>query len=236
VFVGRVRNIPFTVLGVLSKKGQSPYGQDLDDVVLIPTTTFRSKIQQSLGNSLQGSIFVEATDAAAVARAERNISGLLRDRHHLSPAAEDDFQLRNLAEAASAQEEGTRTLTALLASIAAVSLLVGGIGIMNIMLVSVTERTREIGIRMALGATPANVMLQFLVESLALSVAGGLLGIALGIGGAFILAAKMGWPVVVNPSVIGLSVGFSAIVGIGFGLYPAYKASQLDPIVALRWE
>jgi len=234
--VVRVKNIPFTVAGVLEKKGQSPIGQDYDDAVFVPVSTFQQKIQGGLGNYIAGTIMVSATTQDATSRAQRQIQDLLRDRHHLQPGADDDFSIRNLAELASAQQEGTRTLTTLLAAIAAVSLLVGGIGIMNIMLVSVTERTREIGVRMAVGAKAADIRLQFLVEALTLAVAGGLVGVGLGLGAAWRLAAGFGWPVLFRPDIIVIAVGFSGLVGVGFGLYPAHKASRLDPIQALRFE
>jgi putative ABC transport system permease protein len=230
----RIKNIPFQVVGVLAKKGQSPMGQDYDDAVLVPETTFQSKIQGGLKNFVSGVILVGASDSTQ--RAERQIRSLLRDRHRLRAGEDDDFSIRNLTEMASAQEEGTRTLTTLLASIAAVSLLVGGIGIMNIMLVSVTERTREIGVRMAVGAKGRDILLQFLAEALALAVVGGVLGIALGMIAAWRLAMSFGWPVLFRPDVILIAVGFSAAVGVGFGLYPARKASRLDPIQALRFE
>jgi putative ABC transport system permease protein len=232
----RIKNIPFEVVGVLARKGQSAMGQDYDDGVFVPQSTFQSKIQGGLQKYLSGTIFIGATSADGTARAEAQITGLLRDRHHVAIAADDDFSIRNLTEMANAQQEGTKTLTTLLASIAAVSLLVGGIGIMNIMLVSVTERTREIGVRMAVGATPLNILLQFLVEALTLAVAGGLIGIVIGIFTAGRLAAKFGWPVLIRPDIIAISVGFSGLVGVVFGLYPARKASNLDPIDALRYE
>jgi putative ABC transport system permease protein len=232
----RIKNIPFEVVGVLAKKGQSPMGQDYDDGVFVPQTTFASKIQGGLQKFLQGTIFVGATSTDATARAEEQISLLLRDRHRIGPGQDDDFSVRNLTEMANAQQEGMKTLTTLLASIAAVSLLVGGIGIMNIMLVSVTERTREIGVRMAVGATPLNVLTQFLVEALTLSVVGGLIGIALGVLAANQLAQKFGWPMLIRPDVVVVSVAFSGFVGVVFGLYPAQKASRLDPIDALRYE
>jgi putative ABC transport system permease protein len=169
-------------------------------------------------------------------RAEKQIANLLRDRHHLPIGGEDDFSVRNLTEMASAQQEGVNTLTTLLASIAAVSLLVGGIGIMNIMLVSVTERTREIGIRMAVGARPRDVLAQFLVEALTLSLFGGAIGVVLGLFAANRLAANFGWPVLVRPDIIVIAVVFSGVVGVIFGLYPAQKAARLDPIDALRFE
>jgi putative ABC transport system permease protein len=232
----RIKNIPFEVVGVLIKKGQSPMGQDYDDGVFVPQSTFQSKIQGGLQKFLSGTIFVGATSTDATARAEEQISGLLRDRHRIGRTGEDDFSVRNLTEMANAQQEGTKTLTTLLASIAAVSLLVGGIGIMNIMLVSVTERTREIGVRMAVGATPFNILMQFLVEALTLAVAGGIAGVAIGVFTASQLAAKFDWPILIRPDIVFVSVGFSALVGVGFGLYPAHKASRLDPIEALRYE
>jgi len=232
----RIKNIPFEVIGVLQKKGQSPMGQDYDDGVFVPQTTFQSKIQGGLQKFLSGTIFIGATSTDATARAEEQISALLRDRHRIAAGTDDDFSVRNLTEMANAQQEGTRTLTTLLASIAAVSLLVGGIGIMNIMLVSVTERTREIGVRMAVGATPLNIMLQFLVEALTLAVAGGIVGVGIGVFSAGQLASRFGWPMLIRPDIVVISVGFSALVGVVFGLYPAQKASRLDPIDALRFE
>jgi putative ABC transport system permease protein len=232
----RIRNVPFQVVAVLSAKGQSPTGQDMDDGVFVPRTTFQSKIQGGLGNYVSGVILVGATSPATTGRAQGQIRALLRDRHRLAQAADDDFSIRNLAETAGAQEEGARTLTLLLAAIAAVSLLVGGIGIMNIMLVSVTERTREIGVRMAVGARARDILLQFLAEALALSVAGGAIGVALGLGVAWQLANAFGWPVLFRPEVVLVAVGFSGVVGVAFGLYPARRASRLDPIQALRFE
>jgi putative ABC transport system permease protein len=234
--VVRIRNVPFMVIGVMSSKGQSPMGQDYDDTALVPQSTFQAKIRGGLQKYVAGAIFVSAHTPEDAARAQSQISGLLRERHHILPDQDDDFSLRSLSEMASAQEEGTRTLTTLLASIAAVSLLVGGIGIMNIMLVSVTERTREIGLRMAIGAKPRNILAQFLVESLVLSVAGGIIGVVLGLLTARNLAARFDWPLLIRPDIIVIAVGFSAAVGVVFGLYPARKASQLDPIDALRYE
>jgi putative ABC transport system permease protein len=232
----RIKNTPFQVAGVLARKGQSPTGQDYDDAVFIPLKTFQTKIQGGLQNYISGVVFVGATSSADTARAQAQITALLRDRHHIQSALDDDFSIRNLTELAGAQEEGTRTLSTLLASIAAVSLLVGGIGVMNIMLVSVTERTREIGVRMAVGAKPHHILAQFLMEALTLSAAGGLLGLALGVGAAQRLAAQFGWPTLIRLDVVLLSVCFSALVGVVFGLYPARKASLLDPIEALRYE
>jgi len=231
----RVKNIPFVVVGVLAKKGQSPTGQDYDDAVFVPQTTFQAKIQGGLQKFVGGSLMVGA-QPGQTARAQQQITDLLRDRHHTPPGADDDFSIRNLTELASSQEESTKTFTSLLAAIAAVSLAVGGIGIMNIMLVSVTERTREIGLRMAVGAKPRHVALQFLVEALSLSAAGGLIGVAIGIGVARWLADSLGWPVLVRMDIVVVSVVFSGLVGVVFGLYPALKASRLDPIEALRFE
>ncbi|HEY9765904.1 MAG TPA: ABC transporter permease [Chroococcales cyanobacterium] len=232
----RIRNIPFQVVGVLAKKGQSANGQDYDDTVVVPESTFRTKIQGGLQKFLSGWIMVSAASSEALPRTQQQLTDLLRDRHHLAADADDDFSVRNLAEVADAQQAGAQTLTLLLASIAAVSLLVGGIGVMNIMLVSVTERTREIGLRMAVGAKPRHILAQFLVEAVALSVTGGGLGIILGVIAAQQLGMRFGWPILVRPSIALLAVGFSALVGVGFGLYPAQKASRLNPIDALRFE
>jgi putative ABC transport system permease protein len=232
----RIRNIPFQVVGVLARKGQSPMGQDYDDGVFIPSTTYMTKIQGGLKKYLQGTIMASARSADATSKAQRQITALLRERHNLSKGTDDDFSIRNLAEMASAQQEGTKTLTTLLASIAAVSLLVGGVGIMNIMLVSVTERTREIGLRMAVGARRFDILTQFLVEALTLSIAGGIVGVATGLGVAQQLASRFSWPLLIRPQIIIIAVGFSAFVGIAFGLFPARKASRLDPIEALRFE
>jgi putative ABC transport system permease protein len=232
----RVNNIPFQVQAVLAAKGQSPMGQDYDDAAFIPLKTFQTKIQGGLHQFIPGIIFISATSADTTGRAEEQVRALLRDRHHLAPGADDDFSIRNLTEFANSREQSTKTLTTLLASIAAVSLLVGGIGIMNIMLVSVTERTREIGVRMAVGAKPRNILAQFLVEALTLSLAGGLIGVVFGLGLAQWLAGRFHWPLLIRPDIVVVSVVFSAVVGVVFGLYPAQKASRLDPIEALRFE
>jgi len=232
----RIKNVPFDVVGVAAKKGQSPIGQDYDDTVFVPYTTFDEKVVGGLRNYISGIIMIGATSPDATARAQQQVEALLRDRHKLAPGAEDDFSIRNLSEIATASEQGTRTLTTLLASVAAVSLLVGGIGIMNIMLVSVTERTREIGLRMAIGAKRRHILVQFLVEALALASIGGVVGVALGVGAAARLAARFGWPMLLRPDVIVVAVVFSALTGVAFGLYPARKASRLDPIEALRYE
>ena len=232
----RIRNIPFVVVGVLERKGQSPMGSDYDDVCVIPVTTFQTKIQGGLQKYIAGIILVSAKSNEDTSRAQRQITALLRDRHHIAKDDDDDFSIRNLTEIANAQQQGTRALTGLLAAIAVVSLIVGGIGIMNIMLVSVTERTREIGVRMAVGAKPSQILWQFLVEAISLSTLGGLVGVIIGTFAARALAAKLAWPYASRWDMVLVSFGFSALVGIGFGLYPARKASRLDPIEALRYE
>jgi putative ABC transport system permease protein len=232
----RIRSVPFLVVGLLARKGQSPMGTDYDDAAFIPVSTFQNQIQGGLQKFIAGAVVVSAISAEDTGRAQAEITSLLRDRHHLGPADADDFSIRNLTEMAAAQQQGTQTLTALLAAIAVVSLVVGGIGIMNIMLVSVTERTREIGLRMAVGAKPWHVLAQFLAEAVTLSTIGGLLGIVLGTVIARVVAARLHWTYTPRLDMTLLSVGFSALVGVGFGLYPARKASRLDPIEALRYE
>jgi putative ABC transport system permease protein len=232
----RVNHVSFRVIGVLAPKGQSARGQDNDDAVFVPQTTFQSFVQGGLQKYIQGTIVVGATSREATSRAQRQITVLLRERHHIQRGRENDFSIRNLTDIADTVTAATTVLTVLLAGIAAVSLLVGGIGIMNIMLVSVTERTREIGLRMAVGAKTAHIMSQFLAESSVLSIVGGIIGIILGVVSTQLIARRLGWPVPVRPEVIVVAVVFSALVGVGFGLYPARKASLLDPIDALRYE
>ncbi|MEC9364268.1 MAG: ABC transporter permease [Pseudomonadota bacterium] len=232
----RVRNAPFTVVGVLQSKGQSGWGRDNDDAVFVPVSTYQSRIEGGLSKFIAGQLMIGAYSTEGTQAAETQIRALLRERHRLAPNAEEDFSIRNLAEMASAATESTQTMTALLAGIAFVSLVVGGIGIMNIMLVSVTERTREIGVRMAVGARPGDILAQFLVESLVLSVVGGIVGVALGIGTAQQLAERFGWSLLVRADIVVLAVGISGLVGVAFGLYPARRASRLDPIEALRFE
>jgi putative ABC transport system permease protein len=231
----RINHVPFEVIGVAKTKGQMGHG-DQDDVVFIPVSTFRAKLQGGLQQFIAGSIYVGAASQEATTRAEEEITSLLRGRHRIRRGAEDDFSVRNRAEFAAAQMEGAETMTSLLAGIALVSLLVGGIGIMNIMLVSVTERTREIGLRMAIGAKPLDILTQFMVEAVVLSIVGGLLGVAFGLGTASWLVARFEWPMLVQPEIVALAIGFSGFVGIAFGLWPALKASRLDPIQALRYE
>jgi putative ABC transport system permease protein len=232
----RVSNVPFDVVGVLAPKGQSPGGQDQDDAVFVPYSTFLARVKGGLKNLIGGAIEVSAVSSDATTRAETQIRGLLRERHRLAAGADDDFSVRNLAEMASARQDSTRTMTTLLAAIAVVSLIVGGIGIMNIMLVSVTERTREIGVRMAVGARGRDILLQFLAEAMVLSLLGGLIGVTAGLAAAYWMATSFGWPVLFRPDIVLLAMGFSGAVGIVFGLYPAYRASRLDPIQALRFE
>ena len=230
----RVRNLPFRVVGVLSPKGQNQWGRDQDDTIIVPYTTVQKKLSSSL--LWVNGIMISAVSPAASYTAEQQITELLRQRHRIQPGRDDDFSVRNLSEMAEAAAATQRTISTLLGSIAGVSLLVGGIGIMNIMLVSVAERTREIGIRMAVGARSRQVRLQFLSEALVLSTLGGLIGIALGVGISYGLASGFGWPVLISSSSILVAVGFSAGVGIFFGYYPASKAAALDPIEALRYE
>ena len=229
----RIRNLPFRVIGVLGSKGQSPFGRDEDDVILAPYTTVQKKI---LGIDWLHYIMASAISTEAIYPAQRDISALLRQRHKLRPDQEDDFMVRSPTELAMAQEQAGRVMTLLLASIASVSLLVGGIGIMNIMLVSVTERTREIGVRMAVGATEQDVQMQFLSEAMVLSLLGGAVGVLLGVGGSLLVTRMLEWPTHIPPQAILIAVVFSAGVGIFFGYYPARKAARLDPIEALRYE
>ncbi len=232
----RVNNTPLEVIGVAASKGQSGWGRDFDDVVFIPVSTFRAKVQGGLAQFIPGSIFVGATSQATTDVAQKAIESLVRRRHHIRPGQDDDFEVRNLADMAQAQQEGAKTMTSLLAGIALVSLIVGGIGIMNIMLVSVTERTREIGLRMAVGAKPRSILAQFMAEAMALSVLGGAVGVAFGLGAAQWLVLRFDWPMLVQPQIVAIALVFSGVVGIAFGLYPAFKASRLDPIQALRYE
>jgi len=232
----RINRVPFLILGIAAEKGSSPFGSDYDDTVIIPATTFSAKISGGLQKYIHGEIMVAATSPEVTTKVEAEITELLRRRHHLREGTDDDFSVRNLSEMAAAQQESAETITSLLAGVALVSLLVGGIGIMNIMLVSVTERTREIGLRMAVGAKPSNILAQFLIEAMVLSLAGGFLGIAFGIAAAQYMASKFSFPLLIRMDIVTLSVAVSAAVGIGFGLYPARKASRLDPIEALRYE
>ena len=234
----RIRKVPFVVIGTLQPKGQNLQGIDQDDLILMPISTARNRVLGG-GTSKQRAthwVAVKVRDGESMAEAEKQIRELLRQRHRLQQGQDDDFTLRNLSEVLGAQEASSRIMTLLLAAVASVSLLVGGIGIMNIMLVSVTERTREIGLRMAVGARGRDILAQFLVEAVTLALIGGMLGIALGIAGSFGIAHLAEWRVELRPESVALAVSFAAAVGVFFGFYPARKASRLLPIEALRYE
>jgi putative ABC transport system permease protein len=232
----RVKKVPFTVVGLLDRKGQNSWGQDQDDVVLIPISTAKKKVLGKSNSNPRavGAISVKIRPGEDMSEAESQLRELLRQRHRLQPYQDDDFTVRNLSEILQTQEASSKVMTYLLAAIASVSLLVGGIGIMNIMLVSVTERTREIGLRMAVGARGRDILGQFLIEAVTLSLIGGVIGIAAGVGGAEALSYFAEWRTLVAPQAIGLAFGFAAAVGVFFGFYPARKAARLDPIEALR--
>jgi putative ABC transport system permease protein len=234
----RIQKVPFTVIGMLDRKGQSSHGWDQDDVILIPLSTAKKRVlgvSQASPRAVN-TISIKIRPDADMAEAEAQTRTLLRQRHRLQPHQDDDFSLRNLTEVLQTQERASRVMTYLLAAIASVSLVVGGIGIMNIMLVSVTERTREIGLRMAVGARGRDILLQFLVEAVTLSLLGGVVGIALGLAGSRAITYFADWRTLVAPEAIALAFGFAAAVGIFFGFYPARKAARLDPIEALRYE
>jgi putative ABC transport system permease protein len=229
----RIKNFPFRVIGVLETKGGSVMGQDQDDVVIAPYTTVMKLLKRTMKIDM---FMASAVSRQAVDEAQAQMDALLRQRHRIQPGQDADFMIRSQQEIAQTADQTSRQMSALLAAIASISLLVGGIGIMNIMLVSVTERTREMGIRMAIGAKGRDILTQFLIEALTLSIAGGGIGIALGIAASRFLAWKQQWPIVLAPAAILLAFGFSAAIGIFFGFYPAQKASRLDPIDALRYE
>ena len=234
----RIKKVPFTVIGTLDRKGQNSWGQDQDDVLLIPISTAKKKVLGKSNSNPRAvqAISVKVRPGEDMVEAEGQLRDLLRQRHRLQPYQEDDFTVRNLSEILQTQEESSKVMTYLLAAIASVSLLVGGIGIMNIMLVSVTERTREIGLRMAVGARGRDILGQFLIEAVTLSLIGGLIGIAAGVGSAEALSYFAEWRTDVAPQAIALAFGFAAAVGVFFGFYPARKAARLDPIEALRYE
>jgi putative ABC transport system permease protein len=229
----RIQNVPFKVIGLLSPKGQSAMGQDQDDTVIVPLSTLQKRI---MGVTYIQAIMVSANSPEETVTAEGEIRLLLHQRHHIPPGQDDDFTVRNMTDIAAAAEASSQIMTLLLGSIASVSLIVGGIGIMNIMLVSVTERTREIGIRMAVGARSRDILLQFLVEAVVLSLAGGLLGVILGVASSRIISAFVHWPTIISLGSILLASFFSVAIGVFFGLYPARRAASLDPIEALRYE
>jgi len=234
----RVQGVPFNVIGLLAAKGQTPSGKDQDDIAFVPLKTARARVlgTNPVNTRAVDTILVKVRDGAAINQAETDVRLLLRDRHHLLPQQEDDFSIKNLEEVLRIKEASARALALLVAAVASVSLIVGGIGIMNIMLVSVVERTSEIGLRMAVGARRVHVLIQFLVESVTLAAIGGAVGLILGIVAAGTVAAMAGWPWIVRPGVVALAVVFSVAVGVGFGLYPARRAAWLKPIEALRRE
>lgn len=229
----RIRNIPFRIVGILGSKGQTGQGQDQDDTVMIPYTTMQKRLMRI---TYVQSIVVRAVSAEKVTEAQEQTTLLLRQRHRIADGRQDDFTVRNLSDIAEAAQSTARVMAILLGSVAGISLLVGGIGIMNIMLVSVTERTREIGIRMAVGARGKDIMLQFLVEAVVMAATGGVLGILLGIGTSELLKNWAQWPTLIDPTIVAIAFLFSGAVGIFFGFYPARKAANLDPIEALRYE
>jgi putative ABC transport system permease protein len=231
----RISGQPYEVVGVLASKGQGPMG-DNDDTLVIPVKTYQQKIEKGLAKYIKGQVLISMTSDDLAERTMSQVTGLIRDRHKLDSSDEDDFRIRNPAEFAQAQQDSTQRIATLLAIVAAVSLFVGGIGVMNIMLVSVIERTREIGIRMAVGAKPVDVMTQFLVESLVLASVGGVLGLALGAGAAKYMAGYFGWKFFFPATTAAIAFFVAGGVGVVFGLYPAIRASRLDPITALRYE
>mgnify|MGYP001202502384 FL=1 len=234
----RIKKVPFTVLGTLAPKGQSALGQDQDDIIMLPISTAKKKVlgvSQANARSV-GSIVVQAGGPTMMKEAEEQVVALLRQRHRLQPEQDNDFTVRNLTEVFAAQEQSARVMSILLGAIASVSLVVGGIGIMNIMLVSVTERTREIGLRLAVGARAHDILTQFLVEAVTLSLIGGLVGIVLGLSVSILISFLAGWSTQVSAVAVLMAFAFSALVGICFGYYPARKAAFLDPIEALRYE
>ncbi len=236
--VVRVNRVPLTVVGVMERKGQTTQGQDQDDTVLIPMSTAKKRVLGTTQANARavGVIMIKARDAGAMAEVQQEVTTLLRQRHHLQPGQDDDFTLRNLSELLESQEAASRVLSLLLAAVASVSLVVGGIGIMNIMLVSVTERTREIGLRRAVGARRRDILAQFLTEAISISLAGGMIGVALGAATSWAIARFAGWPAPVHARAVVPAFLFAAAVGIFFGFYPARKASRLNPIDALRYE
>jgi putative ABC transport system permease protein len=232
----RIKMVPFTVVGVLASKGQSTQGQDQDDTIVVPLTTAQKKLFGMQFPGMVRLILVQATAPEVMKDVENQLNDLLRQRHHIQPKQDNDFSVRNLTEIMSTAEQSANVMSLLLGAIASISLIVGGIGIMNIMLVSVTERTREIGIRIAVGAKGRDILLQFLIESLVLSLIGGTVGIGIGVAGTLILSSFTQWPTLFSIQAILLAFLFSGSVGVFFGFYPARKASMLNPIEALRYE
>jgi putative ABC transport system permease protein len=232
----RIRKVPFTVVGLLGRKGQSPQGTDQDDVILMPITTAQRKLLGTRFLNTVGGILVQAKSQEVLEQAEEEVTALLDQRHRIGPTKERDFSVRNLSEILSVSQESSRIMSTLLGAVASISLIVGGIGIMNIMLVSVTERTREIGIRMAIGAKQRDILLQFLTEAVTLTVVGGIAGMVIGVGVAALVSRLFSWPILISSEAIAVAFLFSGGVGVFFGFYPARRAAGLDPIEALRFE
>jgi putative ABC transport system permease protein len=232
----RIKKIPFTVIGLLGRKGQSPQGQDQDDVIYLPLRTAQRKLLGSQFPNAVSAMMVQASGADVLKKAEEEVTALLNQRHRIGPSREVDYTIRNLSEILAVSEQSSKVMALLLGAVASISLVVGGIGIMNIMLVSVTERTREIGIRIAIGAKRRDILLQFLTEAVLLTTCGGIIGMLLGVAGARLIATLVGWPTLVSLDTIVVAFAFSAGVGVFFGFYPARKAASLNPIEALRYE
>ena len=232
----RIKKVPFKVIGILDRKGQSPQGSDQDDIVYVPVKAAQRKLLGSQFPNSVNSIMVQARSEEDLPRAEQQVTELLTQRHRIGPGRDADFTVRNLTEILSVREESSKAMSLLLGAVASISLIVGGIGIMNIMLVSVTERTREIGIRMAIGAKQRDILMQFLTEAVLLTFIGGILGMLVGVAGAKLVSAFFDWPTLVSFNAIAMAIGFSGAVGIFFGFYPARKAASLNPIDALRYE
>jgi putative ABC transport system permease protein len=234
----RLQNVPLEVIGVLQRKGETPFGGDQDDTVIIPLSTAKKRVlgDRQLRGNLVHSISIKVSEASLMDEAERELRELLRQRHRLRDASPDDFTIRNLSQIMETRAESSRVMTLLLAAVASVSLIVGGIGIMNIMLVTVTERTREIGLRMAIGARGRDILTQFVMEAVMLSLIGGIIGVTLGLSGSIMIAEIANWPVLIQPQSVVIAVAFSAFIGVFFGFYPARRAARLDPIEALRYD
>jgi len=232
----RIKKVPFTVIGVLERKGQSPQGQDQDDSIFVPLKTAQRNLVRSQFTNTVGAVLVKAKSEELLDKAEQEVQALLNQRHRITNGKEPDYTIRNLSEILAVAEQSSRAMSLLLGSVASISLIVGGIGIMNIMLVSVTERTREIGIRMAIGARRNDILMQFMTEAVLLTMIGGIIGIGLGAGGAMVVSKMLEWPTLISVQSVTIAFLFSAAVGIFFGFYPARKAARLNPIDALRYE